>query len=367
VVERVADCDATVLITGESGVGKEVIARELHRRSSRRDRPFVKVNCAALPNDLLESEMFGHERGAFTGADTAAAGKFEAASRGTIMLDEITEMPLALQAKLLHVLEDGSFTRLGSNREINTDVRVIAATNRPMAPLIAEGRFREDLYYRLQVIEIFVPPLRERREEIQPLAASFLDQFSGKQHGPAPTLSPALIDALTSYDWPGNVRELENVIQRYVILRDERVLVQELSAPRLVTIRDSHAQHDVISVQHDAVPHHVNASNGHGTNGHGTNGHGTNGNGHGFTGHGSNGQGTNGHAVLAADESESLPDLVRRTTDRVEREVIANALDTVRWNRRRAARMLGVSYKTLLNKMKTLGLDAEAAAVGDGA
>jgi DNA-binding NtrC family response regulator len=334
VVERVADCDATVLVTGESGVGKEVIARELHRRSSRRDRPFVKVNCAALPNDLLESEMFGHERGAFTGADTAAAGKFEAAARGTIMLDEITEMPLALQAKLLHVLEDGAFTRLGSNREINPDVRVIAATNRPIAPLIADGRFREDLYYRLQVIEIFVPPLRERRDEIQPLAANFLEQFGSKQPGPTPLLSPPLVDALMSYDWPGNVRELENVIQRLVILRDERVLIQELSAPRIAGIRESSAA----PAEPAAVAPDLAAP-----------------------------VATNGHAVAAAEEGASLPDLVRRTTDRVEREVIANALDTVRWNRRRAARMLGVSYKTLLNKMKTLGLDAEAAAVGGDA
>jgi transcriptional regulator with PAS, ATPase and Fis domain len=145
VVERVADCDATVLVTGESGVGKEVIARELHRRSSRASRPFIKVNCAALPADLLESEMFGHERGAFTGADTSTMGKFEAASHGTIMLDEIAEMPAKLQAKLLHVLEDGQFSKLGSNKPIQPDVRVVAATNRSLVPMIADGSFREDL------------------------------------------------------------------------------------------------------------------------------------------------------------------------------------------------------------------------------
>ena len=330
-VDRVADCDATVLVTGESGVGKEVIARELHRRSARRDRPFVKVNCAALPHDLLESEMFGHERGAFTGADSATTGKFEAAARGTIMLDEIGEMPLALQAKLLHVLEGGAFTKLGSNKELNPDVRVIAATNRSLAPMIADGKFREDLYYRLQVIEIFVPPLRERREEIQPLAMTFLQQFAAKQGFPVPALSPALLENLMKYEWPGNVRELENVIQRYVILRDERVLIQELNTPR-VSVSEyvgpvrGDAPTPVLGIPiPDATSLMKPAS-----------------------------------PDQPASEPESLPDLVRRTTDKVEREVIANALDAVRWNRRRAARMLGVSYKTLLNKMKTLGLDESA-------
>jgi len=329
-VDRVADCDATVLVTGESGVGKEVIARELHRRSARRDRPFVKVNCAALPHDLLESEMFGHERGAYTGADSATTGKFEAASRGTIMLDEIGEMPLALQAKLLHVLEGGSFTKLGSNKELNPDVRVIAATNRSLAPMIADSKFREDLYYRLQVIEIFVPPLRERREEIQPLANTFLQQFASKQGFPVPALSPALMEALLKYEWPGNVRELENVIQRFVILRDERVLIQELNTPRVAVSEYASPVRGDAPTPVLGIPIPDAASL------------------------------KSGAPDQPAGEPESLPDLVRRTTDRVEREVIANALDAVRWNRRRAARMLGVSYKTLLNKMKTLGLDESA-------
>jgi DNA-binding NtrC family response regulator len=241
-------------------------------------------------------------------------------------------MPLALQAKLLHVLEGGSFTKLGSNKELNPDVRVIAATNRSLAPMIADGTFREDLYYRLQVIEIFVPPLRERREEIQPLATTFLQQFASKQGFPVPALSPVLLEALMRYEWPGNVRELENVIQRFVILRDERVLIQELHAPRVsVSVSEyaSPARGDAPTpVLGIPIP---DASA--------------------FKA---------GSPDQAAGEQESLPDLVRRTTDKVEREVIASTLDAVRWNRRRAARMLGVSYKTLLNKMKTLGLDESA-------
>jgi len=178
-VERVADSDVNVLITGESGVGKEVIAHELHRQSTRRTKPFVKVNCAALPTELLESELFGHERGAFTGAQASRMGKFEFANEGTIMLDEIGEMPLALQAKLLHVLQDHQFTRLGSNRAVSIDVRVIAATNRELERMIRMGQFREDLYYRLQVIELLVAPLRDRRYEFIPLAEFFLQRYAG--------------------------------------------------------------------------------------------------------------------------------------------------------------------------------------------
>jgi DNA-binding NtrC family response regulator len=334
IVDRVADCDATVLVTGESGVGKEVIARELHRRSARRERPFVKVNCAALPADLLENEMFGHERGAFTGAESATAGKFEAASHGTLMLDEIAEMPAALQAKLLHVLENGRFTKLGSNRELELDVRVVAATNRPLAPMIAAGQFREDLYYRLQVIEIHVPPLRERREEVLPLASAFLDEFAMRDGSRAPEMSPALQEQLLAYDWPGNVRELENVVQRYVILRDEALVLKELNSRRAYRESVTNGGDPQLTTPSRGLPIPplsvpVAAPT---------------------------------EAPIVPKDSESLPDLVRRTTDRVEREMIAHALDVVRWNRRRAAQMLGVSYKTLLNKMKALGLDAEAPA-----
>ena len=195
-VERIADSDVGVLLRGESGVGKEVIARELHRRSPRRTKPFVKVNCAALPSDLLESELFGHERGAFTGAGTARVGRFEFAQHGTILLDEIGEMPAALQAKLLHVLQDREFTRLGSNRAVELDVRVLAATNRDLEAMMRAGTFREDLYYRLQVIELRVPPLRERLEEISPLVTFFLVKYAKHYRRPVARPSPALLEAL---------------------------------------------------------------------------------------------------------------------------------------------------------------------------
>ena len=228
-IDRVADSDVSVLLSGESGVGKEVIARELHRRSARRTKPFVKVNCAALPTELLESELFGHERGAFTGAQATRVGKFEFASSGTILLDEIGEMPVGLQAKLLHVLQDRAFTKLGSNRPVEIDVRVIAATNRDLTTMIRAGQFREDLYYRLQVIEIRVPPLRDRREEIPTLVEFFLRRYAERYGRPLLKPSPTLLSALGTYQWPGNIRELENTMKRFVILRDEGQLLAELS------------------------------------------------------------------------------------------------------------------------------------------
>ncbi|MEO8070157.1 MAG: sigma-54 dependent transcriptional regulator, partial [Acidobacteriota bacterium] len=232
-VDRVADSDVSVLLTGESGVGKEVIAREIHRRSTRRAKNFVKVNCAALPADLLESELFGHERGAFTGAQASRIGKFEFANEGTIMLDEIGEMPAPLQAKLLHVLQDHQFTRLGSNRPVEVDVRVIAATNRDLEQMIRAAQFREDLYYRLQVIEIRVPPLRDRRDEIIPLVEFFLLRYAARYGRSAARPTAQLREALVNYSWPGNVRELENVIKRFVILQDESLVLAELQRPRL--------------------------------------------------------------------------------------------------------------------------------------
>src|SRR6187397_2559627 len=228
VIDQVSDSDVTVLIRGESGVGKELVCRAIHQRSTRRDRPFVKVNCAALPADLLESELFGHERGAFTGAATTRIGKFEQADTGTLMLDEIGEMKPALQAKMLHVLQDAEFTKLGSNKRIQVDVRVVAATNRDLEQMLFSGEFREDLYYRLRVIEIVVPPLRDRKDEILRLAEFFIGKYSGKYNRPHPGLSPDLKEALQYYNWPGNIRELENVIKRFVILQDEPALTAEL-------------------------------------------------------------------------------------------------------------------------------------------
>ena len=336
-IDRVSDSDVSVLLSGESGVGKEVIARELHRRSARRTKPFVKVNCAALPSELLESELFGHERGAFTGAQATRVGKFEFASSGTILLDEIGEMPVGLQAKLLHVLQDRAFTKLGSNRPVEIDVRVIAATNRDLTTMIRAGQFREDLYYRLQVIEIRVPALRDRREEIPTLVEFFLRRYAERYGRPLLKPSPALVSALGTYQWPGNIRELENAMKRFVILRDESQLLAELSRePDRLT-------EPVVPVEPPAppvaaaemaarppapTPTPVPAANGSSAN--------------------------------AGGKAAKLPDLARAAALSAEREAIQSALDHFRWNRRKAAAQLGVSYKTLLNKMKECGITTPA-------
>ena len=219
VIENIADTDATVLIRGESGVGKDLVARAIHAASARHGGPFVKVNCAAIPPGLLESELFGHEKGAFTGAHRRKPGQFEYANKGTIYLDEIAELPLALQAKLLHVLQDFRFARVGGNALVDVDTRVIAATNRDLEQALARGEFREDLYYRLNVVEIRIPPLRERKEEIPLLVACFLSRFN-EQYRRTKQLSSATMARLTEHSWAGNVRELENVIRRMVVLTD---------------------------------------------------------------------------------------------------------------------------------------------------
>jgi two-component system response regulator AtoC len=336
-IDRVSDSDVSVLLSGESGVGKEVIARELHRRSARRTKPFVKVNCAALPSELLESELFGHERGAFTGAQATRVGKFEFASSGTILLDEIGEMPVGLQAKLLHVLQDRAFTKLGSNRPVEIDVRVIAATNRDLTAMIRAGQFREDLYYRLQVIEIRVPALRDRREEIPTLVEFFLRRYAERYGRPLLKPSPALVSALGTYQWPGNIRELENAMKRFVILRDESQLLAELSREpdRLIepVVPVEPPAPPVAAAEMAArppapTPASVPAANGSSAN--------------------------------AGGKAAKLPDLARAAALSAEREAIQSALDHFRWNRRKAAAQLGVSYKTLLNKMKECGITTPA-------
>jgi two-component system, NtrC family, response regulator AtoC len=358
-VERVADSDVGVLLRGESGVGKEVIARELHRRSPRRTKPFVKVNCAALPADLLESELFGHERGAFTGAGTTRIGKFEFAQGGTIMLDEIGEMPPALQAKLLHVLQDRELTRLGSNRQIEVDVRVLAATNRDLEAMMRSGTFREDLYYRLQVIELRIPPLRERREEIQSLVEFFLSKYTAVYRRPAVRPSRALLDALMAYAWPGNIRELENMMKRYVVLQEESLLLGELvrlqqaaaaapppaaapvAAPQLVAMAAGAAPMAPPAAVAVAPPMAIPVAPA---------------------------------AAPPADPDDEVVDdktvdadgvdlqaLARNAAMKAEREAIDQALAKFRWNRRKAAAYLKVSYKTLLNKMKECGISEPAA------
>src|SRR5499426_1475859 len=229
IIDGVAPTDVTVLVWGETGVGKEAVAWALHECSPRRDRPFVKVNCAALPLELLESELFGYERGAFTGAHRQKPGKFELANTGTIFLDEIGEMPMPVQAKLLQVLQDREFSRLGSQSDIRVDVRVIAATNKNLARLVQQGSFREDLYYRLNVLNIHVPPLRERQEEIPVLVEYFLDVYSREYGRARGEVSAETMQLFMDYGWRGNVRELENIIKRIVALGNESHVVQELT------------------------------------------------------------------------------------------------------------------------------------------
>ncbi len=229
IVRRAADTNVTVLLEGESGVGKELVARALHQISGRLDKPFVKVNCASLPAELLESELFGHEKGAFTGAHRRKPGKFELAHRGTFLLDEIGEMPLSLQAKLLHVLQDGKFFSVGGTELITADVRLIAATNRNLAALVGSGEFREDLYYRLNVVTIPIPPLRTRREEIPALIQHFVGKFCQQYNRDTPTLSKETTRLFQEYTWPGNVRELENMIRRLVVLQSEALVQEEIA------------------------------------------------------------------------------------------------------------------------------------------
>jgi formate hydrogenlyase transcriptional activator len=228
-VERVAPTDSTVLIQGETGTGKELIARAIHNISSRCGRPFVKLNCAAIPFDLLESELFGHEKGAFTGAIAQKIGRFEMADKGTLFLDEIGDIPLALQPKLLRVLQEQEFERLGSARTHQVDVRLVAATNRDLADMVKRGAFRSDLYYRVNVFPIQLPPLRARSEDIPALVSHFVEVYGRRMGKQIDHIPPATISALSSYQWPGNIRELQNFIERSVILSDGTVLSPPLA------------------------------------------------------------------------------------------------------------------------------------------
>ncbi|MGH9312312.1 MAG: sigma-54-dependent transcriptional regulator [Vicinamibacterales bacterium] len=342
VVDQVADSDVTVLIRGESGVGKELVARAIHQRSPRRNRPFVKVNCAALPAELLESELFGHERGAFTGAQMTRIGKFEQADGGTLMLDEIGEMKAALQAKLLHVLQDGEFTKLGSNKRIQVDVRVLAATNRDLEAMLHGGEFREDLYYRLRVIELVVPALRERRDEIQPLTDFFLARYSRKYNRQLRPLTEDIRRLFLEYEWPGNIRELENMIKRLIILQDQQLVVQEIDRQRQRTPAlpaQAAVMEATVAVAPAGVASVAPAGIAVATPINGT-----------------------PVAVPPAVESPmpegsiSLADVARAAAMQAERIAIERTLKQVLWNRRKAARLLRVSYKTLLNKIKECGI-----------
>jgi two-component system, NtrC family, response regulator AtoC len=347
VIEQVADSDVTVLIRGESGVGKELVARAIHQRSTRRNRPFVKVNCAALPAELLESELFGHERGAFTGAATTRIGKFEQADSGTLMLDEIAEMKPALQAKLLHVLQDGEFTKLGSNKRVQVDVRIVAATNRDLERMMLSGDFREDLYYRLKVIELLVPALRERRDEIATLTDFFVARYSRKYNRPARLISDTLRHLFLQYEWPGNIRELENMIKRVVILQDEQLVVREIERNMQRALAMAATPAGAVMMVGAGVsagvgapmppmsysptpppPEPELADEGEAAT---------------VEGNGDSGGG-------------SLATVAKAAAMKAERAAIEQTLRQVHWNRRKAAQILGVSYKTLLNKIKECGI-----------
>jgi two-component system response regulator AtoC len=332
-IEQVSDSDVTVLIRGESGVGKELVARAIHQRSPRKERPFVKVNCAALPAELLESELFGHEKGAFTGAATTRIGKFEQADTGTIFLDEIGEIKPGLQAKLLHAVQDAQFTKLGSNRPIAVDVRVVAATNRDLEAMMIAGEFREDLYYRLKVIEITVPPLRARRDEISHLSGFFIDRYSRRYNRPLRPLSDSVQRLFQDYDWPGNIRELENMIKRIVILQDEQLVVRDLTrAPRPVP---ANAAAEV------SIPSNLAGTSSEPDD---------------FEGASDDGEVAVEGPVGSAAAGSRLADVAKAAAIKAERTIIEETLLQVHWNRRRAAEQLGVSYKTLLNKIKECGI-----------
>ena len=331
-ISRVADTDVTVLIRGESGTGKELVARAIHHASPRRDKPFVKVNCAALPSELLESELFGFERGAFTGALQQKPGKFEFANHGTMFLDEISEMQPPLQSKLLQVLQDGEFARLGSRNDVRVDVRILAATNRDLELAVADGQFREDLFFRLNVVCITLPPLRQRRDEIPELTRLFLRQYSEHYNKSPQALASDTLRLFGEYDWPGNVRELENVIKRAVILGTDDSIRRDLAEAIAGRTRKSgpipalQAKEPIVPAISSPPPPAMTA------------------------------------APVASDSTPAAPvgslkDIARQAAREAEKELIYRTLQQTRWNRREAAEILGISYKALLYKIKEAELD----------
>ena len=305
---RVAATSVPVLILGESGVGKGELARLIHEASPRTGRPFVKVNCSAMPHELLESEMFGHERGSFTGAHQKKEGKFELADGGTLLLDEIGEMDPSLQAKLLHVLEDWTFSRVGGNQTLRVDTRIISTTNRPLEDAIAAGDFRKDLYFRLKVVCFKVPPLRERRADIRLLCQRFVHDYALLQPEAPTTLPDRLLKAFVDYSWPGNVRELKHLVQRYLILPDVELILSELGSEQLA---ESSSDGEAPLVLEAPAP------------------------------------------ALETSETGriSLKTIAARAAEEAEKRVILQVLEETHWNRRRAAARLDICYKTLLNKL----------------
>ncbi|MEO6212577.1 MAG: sigma 54-interacting transcriptional regulator [Vicinamibacterales bacterium] len=324
-IRKVADTDVTVLVRGESGTGKELVARAIHHASPRRHRPFVKVNCAALPYELLESELFGFERGASTGAIQQKPGKVEFADQGTLFLDEITEMKHPLQSKLLRVLQDGAFGRLGGRQGVHVDVRIVAATSRDLELAVAEGAFREDLFFRLNVVCVTLPPLRQRRDEIPALAQMFLDRYTSQYNKPPMALGTETLRLFAEYHWPGNVRELEDLVKRAVLLGADESIRRDLSeaiarrASRtgpIPALDYSSAIPLAPTVTVSCRPPERFAS----------------------------------HPPDAP--TGSLKEIARHAARVAERELIYRALEQTHWNRREAAVLLGISYKALLYKIK---------------
>ena len=314
IIEKVADTPSTVLITGESGTGKELIAKALHEQSSRKGGPFIKINCAAIPKTLVESELFGYEKGAFTGAVSSKPGRFELADSGTLFLDEIGEVPVEVQVKLLRALQESEFERVGGIKTIKVNVRLITATNRDLEREIKAANFREDLYYRLNVVPIHIPPLRQRPEDIPLLANHIVRKFNDRLKKSVDGLEPEALERLIGYGWPGNIRELENVLERTILFCD---------APR-IRVRDLPPEVGVPAIGPSAS---ASAS-------------------------------ASGSQLPLADRTgpHSLKDIVRAETSRVERELIVKALDETGGNVTQAARLLKISRKSLQMKMKEFGL-----------
>jgi two-component system, NtrC family, response regulator len=311
IVSKVADSPSTVLITGESGTGKELVARELHRRSSRRDKPLIKVNCAAIPKDLVESELFGYEKGAFTGAVGSKPGRFELADGGTLFLDEIGEIPVEMQVKLLRALQESEFERVGGIKTLRVDVRLIAATNRDLKALIADGRFREDLYYRLAVVPIALPPLRDRKDDIPLLVQHFIAKYDQRLGKKVERVDEEAMQTLLAYGWPGNIRELENLMERSVLFADGPV-IQGASLPDAIRERAPGPATPIAAV------------------------------------------GPLG--AIAAPSGASMKEIVRQAQAELEKELIGRALEETGGNVTRAAKRLQISRKSLQVKMKELGL-----------
>jgi len=315
IIIKVKDTDLPVLITGESGTGKEVLADYLWNGSSRNNMPFVKVNCAAIPSELLESELFGYEKGAFTGAYRRKPGKFEAANGGILFLDEVSDLPFPLQSKLLHVLQDGKFSTLGSTGDVAVDVRIIAATNRNLEEAVRTKAFRRDLYYRLNVVHLHVPPLRERPEQIRTLAEHFIRKYAIQYKVETLVLSDRTWSSVLAYSWPGNIRELENIIRRATVLGGERFITDELANSKL-----GNGSAASIREPEDLARAHEEAT---------------------------------------VRENLSLKEIAKRASLDAERQAIKHALSLTRWNRKKAASILNINYKTLLTKIRETGLDNE--------